>query len=541
VLRYICSLPNPGTEGKVHEVFYPDDDVGRTRAEKFAQLENKPGRGVYDCIGILQDGARSRCIETIAELERLPVDLDLKNIAEPRDDVLQCLHGLLLPPSEIRDSGYGLHAIWYLKEPVTDAAGLAQAETIMKQLVELLAGDPAPTHRAALLRRPGTDNTKNGDARRCCVIEASGQQYDVTEFEAMFDLYGDQPKLTRNQESPKSASTDEERKEPIDIDARLAAMRYRGTGDSAINVTRTAVCSSMLARGIGVEEIVRIVMDATRRCVANDPECAKWRWSPNDPGKEKSEEQLIWRSCVDFIAKHPERLGDRLPDKLQQQLKEILVDGKKPYLSRNVFGWYLKRGREDSKPAEGAPADSPLSKRDIIRKMLLEGTTHRAVLKAVGWQTISLPQQARMLGLKLTKYEEGGETKYKAVPDSERPDASGDAERPKRTKPELFVLRAFVPFDPATLPPRQWLYGRHYLRQTVSATVAPGGYGKSTLDMVEGLPWLRAATYSVSNPTSVCASGFIMARSRLRKCTAAWQRSASTTASHNRSLSVGSS
>ena len=33
-----------------------------------------------------------------------------------------------------------------------------------------------------------------------------------------------------------------------------------------------------------------------------------------------------------------------------------------------------------------------------------------------------------------------------------------------------FVLRPFVPFDPMSLPPRQWLYGKHYQRRTVSAT-----------------------------------------------------------------------
>jgi len=37
------------------------------------------------------------------------------------------------------------------------------------------------------------------------------------------------------------------------------------------------------------------------------------------------------------------------------------------------------------------------------------------------------------------------------------------------------------PFDPATLPPRQWIYGRHLIRQFVSVTVAPGGVGKSSL------------------------------------------------------------
>src|SRR5262249_18072726 len=51
----------------------------------------------------------------------------------------------------------------------------------------------------------------------------------------------------------------------------------------------------------------------------------------------------------------------------------------------------------------------------------------------------------------------------------------------------LFTLRPFVPFDPKDLPPRAWLYGRHYQRLTVSATIAPGGFGKTTLVMVEAV------------------------------------------------------
>lgn len=45
-----------------------------------------------------------------------------------------------------------------------------------------------------------------------------------------------------------------------------------------------------------------------------------------------------------------------------------------------------------------------------------------------------------------------------------------------------FVLR-----DPKLIPPRQWLYGRHFIRKFVSTTLAPGGVGKSSLTVVEAL------------------------------------------------------
>lgn len=46
---------------------------------------------------------------------------------------------------------------------------------------------------------------------------------------------------------------------------------------------------------------------------------------------------------------------------------------------------------------------------------------------------------------------------------------------------------AFVWRDPATIPPRPWLYGRHLIRKQVSVTVAPGGVGKSSLTICEAL------------------------------------------------------
>jgi hypothetical protein len=57
------------------------------------------------------------------------------------------------------------------------------------------------------------------------------------------------------------------------------------------------------------------------------------------------------------------------------------------------------------------------------------------------------------------------------------------------TEPAAPPVRAtpFVWRDPASLPRREWLYGHHYVRKFVSATMAPGGVGKSSLTMVEAL------------------------------------------------------
>jgi len=57
----------------------------------------------------------------------------------------------------------------------------------------------------------------------------------------------------------------------------------------------------------------------------------------------------------------------------------------------------------------------------------------------------------------------------------------GEAERPQ-IKATPFTWR-----DPASIPPRRWLYGRHLIRKFLSLDIAPGGLGKSSVKIVEAL------------------------------------------------------
>src|SRR5436305_880618 len=55
------------------------------------------------------------------------------------------------------------------------------------------------------------------------------------------------------------------------------------------------------------------------------------------------------------------------------------------------------------------------------------------------------------------------------------------------TKAIAIAATPFSWLDPADIPPRQFLYGGHLIRQFVSTTVAPGGIGKSSLGILEAL------------------------------------------------------
>ena len=71
-------------------------------------------------------------------------------------------------------------------------------------------------------------------------------------------------------------------------------------------------------------------------------------------------------------------------------------------------------------------------------------------------------------------------TREKFVPKSAAPPAAWDGEHgmlEKRSKP---ILRLPTPYSGKPTPPRQWLFGQHYIRGFVSGTFAPGARGKSS-------------------------------------------------------------
>ena len=95
-----------------------------------------------------------------------------------------------------------------------------------------------------------------------------------------------------------------------------------------------------------------------------------------------------------------------------------------------------------------------------------------------GWYVRAVPHQYA----KDSAADDNGATAEQAKSST---DASSSNPRPKGKL--VLKLQPFKSFDVAALPPRAWLYGKHYQRRTVSLTAGPGGMGKSSLDMVEAI------------------------------------------------------
>jgi hypothetical protein len=74
--------------------------------------------------------------------------------------------------------------------------------------------------------------------------------------------------------------------------------------------------------------------------------------------------------------------------------------------------------------------------------------------------------------------------------------ATGEEQPRKKLVATPYVWR-----DPATIPPRAWLYGRHYIRKFVSATIAPGGLAKTSLILAEAIAMIFKSPLLQITPT----------------------------------------
>jgi AAA domain len=356
-LTYICALPFPKRQGRIPQLITDDPAA----IEQFARRWDKPGYGVYECVSLLREGSRHRSLENVGCLWFLHFDIDLRAIKEPYNEVLRRLSQLPLR-LELRQSGGGFHLIAYLKEQApVGTVEFERADAIRKKLTHTLCADPAPNHAAALLRKLGTHNFKYQGEPVCEVIQP-GEPVDITELEDLLELLGDEPiftpvtRATNGHDHTKGVPfPGEDRKVPVDIEARLAAMTFHGAGDSGINITQLHCTASLLRSGIPVKDVVADILQATRNATASDLRAAKWDW--ND------ERLAIERLCYNFISKNPE-LSPLLPHDLAAAWNDRLAEGrtKLRIVHSSHIGWHVRSektedhayGTSDNPTAEAA-------------------------------------------------------------------------------------------------------------------------------------------------------------------------------------------
>jgi RecA-family ATPase len=280
----------------------------------------------------------------------------------------------------------------------------------------------------SLLRRPGTLNSKH-EPHVLCQVTQTGAPVDLIELEELCELVESAPLLTRKLQA--TNGHDRAEGEPQLPDERKAPVD--------LDTELAAMSDGKSVNAVHIAIIPSLLRKAMH---------------PND----------VLTLVVDETMT---RVGERLDWSREAEVRIVI---------KRILSAYKNLLLKDYDPATGVIPD------------WLPGEFHARWIEAL--------EQGRRPdigynpgGFYVRSYGTKTNTGTGRTNESQGSGADSPPEKPKR---QVLVLRPFVPFDVATLPPRSWLYGRHYQRRTVSLTAGPGGMGKSSNDMVEAIAMATA-------------------------------------------------
>jgi RecA-family ATPase len=268
-----------------------------------------------------------------------------------------------------------------------------------------------------------------------------GAPVDLTEAETLAELLGDTPLFVAKERVVKKANGHDKAaagtfdrdalcqpdSKRLDIEAAFAAMPPNGAGANEYQppIIRAALLEGWTLGTIRSEVAERTVVIAR---AAGLP----WTIEAELIAVEKRIFSCLKRLHHEKYDPATGEVPDWLPEELREAWIKTVAEGHQPILHNNRYGICVSRvashaGKKDSDANSQSTAEPP--------------------------KVAATPRASRILKIDYATFE----------------------------------LPEFAPFDPATLPPRDWLFGRHIQRGAVSGTVAHGGRGKTTLGMVEAI------------------------------------------------------
>lgn len=346
----IRALPNERGASRAAPLFTRDPQLIEDHCARW----DRPERAMYFGVATRLSGSPDGTRASLAELPALWVDIDTDKLGLDKAAVAASLREkLLLPPSIIVDSGGGIHAYWLFTEALDVRAGGGDAaDTLehditaaLKQLAGICCGDTAVCDLARVMRLPGSHNTKTaGEMRLTAVIEAHWQRrYEFSDLVEMLDNH--RPAIERpaapagaraggGDARPTRATAPAETdpfltaaqrfgiKPSIDVDERLQRMSYMADGTDGVHETQRDVSASMVGRGASDDEIVDLLLAATK--VAAGHYAANWNWRR----EERNLRNMIdtWRAKIESEEKEKvPAVGAKQPEPAPQQASSKVV------------------------------------------------------------------------------------------------------------------------------------------------------------------------------------------------------------------------
>ena len=195
--------------------------------------------------------------------------------------------GMWLNP-ETGESEPKLHMHYRLRKPARDEDRelLGKARRFA---TEIIGGDTSNIPISHPIRWPGSWHRKGEP--KLCRIESLNADREIELTDSLGILR--KAKTDRDSETEAFRAFGEENKPPIDVDQRLADMRYKGEGETGVHKTQLSVTAALLNRGVPIDDVVERVLTATRRAAGRDGD--GWDWY--------AEEQKILGMCESWRKK----------------------------------------------------------------------------------------------------------------------------------------------------------------------------------------------------------------------------------------------
>src|SRR5262249_18480405 len=125
---------------------------------RFIRKWDRPDRALHFCLTTLKPGSTR-----LDKLVCLHADLDFRCIVESDNWIDRAIEALPLRPQLVVCSGHGFHLYWLLREALASTPeNIARIEAALRQLADVLAGDPSVCECARQMQLPGSHNTKAG-------------------------------------------------------------------------------------------------------------------------------------------------------------------------------------------------------------------------------------------------------------------------------------------------------------------------------------------------------------------------------------------
>lgn len=268
---WALSIPNVKGEGSERHFCSTNPD----KLQSWSKKRDAPGSGQYFCVSTIQH-KRRRKKEFARQMLFIFADVDAKDIALDKVEIKRRLLALPKMPTRIHDSGNGYHVFFQLQTPVDLTRGMDRAEILLKRLANHIGGDIQVAHCVALLRVPGTHNSKRGEWKRVTVLHEGTQTYTIQELERWLDSEH-RPVMVRKdrQMNPFLRVAEEQSfKAPVDVEARLRDMVFEGEGENGVHATHLSCTASLVCADWEEDDIVNLILPATQALEGT----GSWNW-----------------------------------------------------------------------------------------------------------------------------------------------------------------------------------------------------------------------------------------------------------------------